>query len=77
MTAARPDDVLVEGKRYKITYRDALEAGQAKTLTGKFVRYIEGEDLCIFYEDNWVHVPKAIVWSTEMLAVENLPSEEV
>jgi hypothetical protein len=51
----------VVGKRYKITYRDVLEAGEAKTLIGKFVRYIEGEGLCIFYEDNWVHVSKAIV----------------
>jgi hypothetical protein len=74
MTDLRPEEVLVVGKHYHIKYRDALYPGEERAFVGKFERYVEGEDLCIFHEDN-AHTPKAIVWSTEMIAVEELTPE--
>jgi hypothetical protein len=71
-----PEDVLVAGEHYRIRYVDAVDAGEERAFTGTFVRYVDGEDLCIFYEDSNAHVPKAIVWSTEMLAVERLTPGE-
>jgi hypothetical protein len=75
MKDVRPEDVLVAGEHYRIRYKDVLEPDGARAFTGQFVRYVEDEDLCIFVEDNVAHIPKAIVWSTEMLAVEILTPE--
>jgi hypothetical protein len=75
MTDVRPEDVLVAGEHYPIRYNDVLKAGGSRAFTGELVRYVEDDDLCIFYEDNVARLPKAIVWSTEMLAVGLLTPE--
>lgn len=67
-----PEDVFVEGEHYRVTYRDVIDSGAARTFTGQFVRYVAADDLCIFYEDSSVHLPRAITWSTEMVTVEKL-----
>jgi hypothetical protein len=75
MTDPKPEEVLVTGRHYKIRYKEVLEGGAERSFTGKFERYVDEDDLCIFHEDTGSHAPKAVVWSTEMLAVEELPVE--
>ena len=75
MTDLTPEEVFVPGRHYKIRYKEALEGGAERSFTGKFERYVDDDDLCIFHEDNGAHVPKAIVWSTEVVAVEEMPAE--
>jgi hypothetical protein len=75
MTDLGPEQVLVVGKHYQIKYRDALYPGEERIFIGKFERYVEDDDLCIFHEDN-AHIPKAIVWSTEVIAVADMQPED-
>ena len=72
MKDVRPEDVLVAGEHYRVEYKDPLNLSGSNSFTGEFLRYVEDDDLCIFAEDNPTRVPKAIVWSTEMIAVEIL-----
>lgn len=75
-TDVGPGDVFVEGEHYRVTYRDVIDSGATRTFTGQFVRYVDSDDLCIFYEDSSVHLPRAITWSTEMVTVEALSAQQ-
>lgn len=78
MKDVRPEDVLVAGDPYRIRYKDPLAASGEAVFVGEFARYVENEDLCIFFEDNAARTARAIVWSSEMIEVDILnPNAEV
>ena len=78
MKDVRPEDVLVAGEPYRIRYKDPLEASGEGVFVGEFARYVEADDLCIFFEDNAARTARAVVWSTEMIEVDILnPDLEV